>query len=203
MNAMNRITKNTVVPGVRGAAFQARPVRLPAIAQPGRQRGFNLVELLVALLVLSLGLAGIAALLITGMTTSNAANLNSLAVTHVQSGVEMMRNNLEAYTVGWFDGTNTSGAAPSAISCSGANGCTPAEQATNDYVLWRQSIQNSMPDGQAFICMDSTPEDGQPAALACDGNGTNVVKIFWRDARDQDSLATGEDFQRFVTAVLP
>jgi type IV pilus assembly protein PilV len=168
-----------------------------------RQRGFNLVELLVALLVLSLGLAGIAALLITGMTTSNAANLNSLAVTHVQSGVEMMRGNLEAYVNGWYAGANTSGAATTAIACSGANGCTPAEQANNDFALWRERLQNSMPDGQGFICMDSTPEDGQPAALACDGNGSNVIKIFWRDARDQDSLGTGEDFQRLVTAVLP
>lgn len=173
--------------------------------EPGQrfQRGFNFIELMVALLVSSLGLAGVASLLITGMTTSNSANLNSLAVAHAQSGAEMMRGNLEAYTTGWFAGTNTSGDAPTVTACEGSSGCTLAEQAGNQYAMWRAQIQNTMPDGRGFICTDSTPYDGQPAALACDGNGNNVVKIFWRDGRDLDSLGDGEDFQRFVTPVSP
>lgn len=173
-----------------------------------RQAGFNLIEVMISLLVLALGLAGIAALLLQGMSTSNAASLNSIAVAQAQTGVEMMRANLEAYTAGWYEGVNTSGAA-SPVACGGA--CSGAEQAANDYADWQTQLAAAMPDGQGVLCTDSTPDDGQPGALACDGLGTNVVKVFWRDIKDPDLRQAIEDgtptddllFQRFVTTVSP
>lgn len=172
-------------------------------AGPLRQAGFNLLEVMIALGVLALGLAGIAALLIQGMTTSNAATLNSVAVAHAQTGAEMMRANLEAYTAGWYAGGNTSGSAPTEITCTGA--CSDTDQATNDFAKWRALIAASMPDGSGVICTDATPDDGQPGAPACDGNGTNVIKIFWRDANDPDSLddVDNDTHHRFVTTVSP
>lgn len=169
---------------------------------PRRQRGFNLIEVLVSLLVLSLGLAGIAALLIQGMATSNAASHNSIAVSQAQTGVEMMRANLDAYSAGWFEGVNTSGAA-AAVACAGA--CSSAEQASNDFAVWRDQLAASLPDGQGFICTDSTPDDGQPGELDCDGDGSNVIKIFWRDIKDPDfqDAADESDFQRYVASVSP
>ena len=116
-------------------------------------RGFSLVEVMVALLVLSMGLAGLAALLTTGVRATGTANLQSVAITHSQTGVEMMRANLQAYTSGWYSGTNTSGAAPSEVVCAGTSGCAIEEQATNDFATWRERIAASMPDGQGFICV--------------------------------------------------
>lgn len=175
-----------------------------ALRVPRRQAGFNFLEVMVALGVLAVGLAGIAALLIQGMTTSNAANLNSLAVTHAQTGAEMMRANLEAYTGGWYDGTRTSAGAPAEVTCTGS--CSATDQASNDFAKWRALLADSLPDGIGYICTDSTPDDGQPGAPACDGNvnSTNVIKVFWRDANDPESLANPNDtHQRFVTVVSP
>ena len=168
---------------------------------PRHQAGFNLIEVLVALLIFSLGLAGVAALLVNGMAVAGTANIRSEAVTYAQTGVEMMRSNMGAYTTGWYDGTNTSGAAPALVTCTGS--CDADETANNDFAEWRTRLANSLPAGTGFICMDSSPDDGQPAALACDGNGTNVIKIFWADSRDTESLGAGEDFHRFSTAVVP
>ena len=168
-----------------------------------RQRGFNLVEVLVALAVLAIGLVGVAALLIQGMSASNSANLNSVAVAHAQTGAEIMRSNLEAYTAGYFAGENTSDDTFTAADCS--SGCAAAEQAAADYGAWREQVRDSMPDGRAYICTDSTPNDGQPGAVACDNEGQNVVKVFWRDIKDQDAEAASDDvvYQRYVTTVLP
>ncbi len=174
----------------------------PGLASPRRQAGFNLLEVMIALGVLALGLVGIAALLIQGMTTSAAATYNSVAVAHAQTGAEMMRANLSAYTVSWFDGTNTSGDSTPVQDCTG--GCDKGQLATADWTAWRNQIAASLPDGRGYICTDATPDDGQPGALACDGTGTNVIKIFWRDANDPDSLAVdGDAFHRFVTTVSP
>lgn len=165
--------------------------------------GYNLIEALVALLVLSLGMVGVASLLVNGMAASGTANLGSIAVTHTQTGVEMMRSNLLAYTSGWYDGSNTSSSATTVTTCSGNSGCTNAEQASNDYASWRERIASHLPAGVGFICMDSTPDDGQPGSLACDGNGNNVIKIFWRNARDTESLDNGDDFHRYAVVVNP
>ncbi len=168
------------------------------------QRGFNLIEVMVALLVLSLGLAGIAALLLQGMTTSNAASHNSIAVAQAQTGVEMMRANLDAYTQGWFAGLNTADDVTAPVACGGS--CADSrDQAANDYATWRDRLAIALPDGRGYLCTDSTPDDGQPDALDCDGNGTNVVKIFWRDIKDPDTQAAANEseFQRFVTTVSP
>lgn len=165
--------------------------------------GYNLVEALVALLVLSLGMVGVASLLVNGMAASGTANLGSIAVTHTQTGVEMMRANLQAYTSGWYDGSNTSSSAPTTTTCTGNNGCTITEQASNDFASWRERIASGLPAGVGFICMDSTPDDGQPSSLACDGNGSNVIKVFWRNARDTESLDNGDSFHRFAVVVSP
>lgn len=169
----------------------------------GKEQGFSLIEAIVAIAVLSIGLAGLAALLTEGVRATGSANSESVAIAHSQTGIEMMRANLEAYMAGWYAGTNTSGAAPSQITCGGTSGCTREEQASNDFATWRTGIAASLPGGQGFICVDSTPYDGQPGALACDGNGNNVTKIFWQDGRDTDSLENSATHHRFATVVYP
>lgn len=181
-----------------------RPGRFVVTGSISRnQLGFNLIEVMIALLVLSIGLAGVAALLTTGMRTTGIANFSSLTTTHIQTGVEMMRANLDAYMAGWYAGSNTSSDSYDNVECTGSSGCTSEEQAANDYASWRERIAASLPDGRGYICMDSTPEDGQPGNLACDGVGNNVTKLFWLDSRNRDTLGEGESFHRFATVVYP
>jgi len=58
-----------------------------------RQRGFNLVEVLIAVLVLSAGLLGLAGLQIAGMKSSHSAYLRSQAAFAVYDLLERMRAN--------------------------------------------------------------------------------------------------------------
>ena len=55
------------------------------------------------------------------------------------------------------------------------------------------------------VCTDSTPDDGQPGALLCDGLGSNVIKVFWLDMRhDQvDPLVPQTDYHRLVIPLVP
>lgn len=170
---------------------------------PRAAAGFNLIEVMVALVVLSLGLAGLAALLVNGVASTRSADLRSIATTYAQSGADVMRANLEAYTNGWFDGTNTTSIA-SAVDCS--SGCTTeSDMAQSDFALWQTRIAQALPDGQAFICNDTTPDDGQPGALACTGGAAdpNVIKIFWRDPRDVTFDVDGDTHHRFAWMVNP
>ena len=181
---------------------------------PAHQQGFNLLEVMISLAVLSLGLGGIAALLLQGMAAANTAGLNSVAIAHAQTGAEMMRGNLEAYTNGWFQGGNTgSTAAP------GDCADIAAAQACTDFNDWRAQVAATLPGGIGFICTDDTPDDGDvndPACATADPEvSQNVVKIFWIDANDTND--GGDDgscvrpagdtapicYNRFVTTVYP
>jgi type IV pilus assembly protein PilV len=181
---------------------------------PRRQRGFNLLEVMISLAVLSLGLGGIAALLLQGMSAANTASLNSIAVAHAQTGAEMMRANLEAYTNGWFEGGNTAGTGAPGACDAGAQA-----QACADFNAWRAQVAATLPGGIGFICTDDTPDDGDvndPACAAANGAvSQNVVKIFWIDANDTndgdddgscvrpDGDAGAICYNRFVTTVYP
>lgn len=185
-----------------------------AVAPRQGQRGFNLLEVMISLGVLSLALGGIAALLLQGMAAANTASLNSVAVTHAQTGAEMMRANLEAYTNGWFEGANSGSTGGPGDCAAGASA-----QACADFLAWRNQITASLPGGIGFICTDDTPDDGDifdPACTAANAAvSQNVVKIFWIDANDTnedgddgscvrpDGDAAAVCYNRYVTTVSP
>lgn len=164
-----------------------------------RQKGFSMVEVLSSVLVISIGLAGTAGISLSSLSSTADGQFNSQATIIAEELADMMRGNLTAYESSAFTTT------PAGIEkvCAPGTKCTAAEQAQYDAGKWLDHVSNSLPGGVAVICMDSTPDDGQPGALACDGLGLNTVKIFWRDGRNNDSLDEGETFQRYALSVVP
>lgn len=163
------------------------------------QQGFTLIEVMVAVVIFAIGLAGIAAMLLGGISGTNTANLRSIATVHAQSAADMMRANLDAYEDGYFTTRTTA----STVTCSGT--CSSAQMAANDFAAWQAEIAATLPRGVGIICTDSTialTEAAQPANPMCDGSGNNVVKIFWVDEKDT-SKPEAETFHRFVTMVYP
>jgi len=54
---------------------------------------------------------------------------------------------------------------------------------------WYPSVGASLPSANAVVCVDSTPNDGTPAAPACDNvvNATTpifAIKIWWIERKD-------------------
>ena len=89
---------------------------------PYAQRGVSLVEALVALLVLSIGMLGIAGLFVESVRNSRSALLRSQAVNLVADMADRIRANA--------GDPATQGCAPS--SGDTGNNCSPAERAQDD-----------------------------------------------------------------------
>lgn len=69
--------------------------------------------------------------------------------------------------------------------CNAIAGCTAAQLAANDIAEWNTALAAGLPAGVGIVCADSSPEDGTPAAPACDGLGNLfAVKIWWDEDRD-------------------
>ena len=169
------------------------------IGTPRIQKGFSMVEVLASVVVISVGLAGTAGISLASLSSTADGQFNSQATIIAEELAEAMRGNLTAYESSSFVNT------PLAIAkvCAPGTKCTAPEQAQYDGGKWVGHVGQALPGGTAVLCMDSTPEDGQPGATACDGLGLNTVKIFWRDTKNNDSLDEGETFQRYVLSVVP
>jgi type IV pilus assembly protein PilV len=150
---------------------------------------------LVALLVLSIGLIGLAGLQLLGVTNSRDAYYRTQAVMLSYDIADRMRANLTGVEGGNYDavsGTETA-------NCRSAAGCIASEMAGHDVFLWKQEV-STLPGGESVVCIDASADDGTGAASAsCDGTGTQyVAKVWWDD--DRDPVTPKE---RLITVFIP
>lgn len=172
-----------------------RARRQPGRIGAARSGGFTLIEVLVAVLVLAIGLLGIAGLQAAGMQMNNSAYLRSQAAILAQDMADRARANTEGYEVGAYDIGDPTGLSQT-DSCYTTSGCSPTNLAESDVFRWRNNIQSLLPGGEGTICRDDSPEDGtSETSPACSGSGNYVVKIWWVDDRE------GGNKQRFETEI--
>jgi len=126
----------------------------PRPSSSTRLRGFTLVEALVALVVLSIGMLGIAALYVESLKAGRSAIYRTQAVNLAADMADRIRVN--PATDGTVAGAYTGAGADNACT-GGFTDCTPADMAAHDVFLWRQVIQNLLPNGQGVIAYDAGP----------------------------------------------
>lgn len=110
------------------------------------QRGYSLLELLIALLVFSVGMLAVAGL----QTVSKQANYEGMQRTtaaHIANGLlEAMRFNgdaIDIYRAAGEIGEGSRGAEP-APNCSSTAPCNPAQQANHDLWVWEQMLDGNL-----------------------------------------------------------
>ncbi len=108
-----------------------------------RHAGFSIVEALVALVVLSVGMLGIAALYVESLRAGRSAVYHTQAVNLAADMADRIRANRGAGAVAWrLDAAGT----PGMQNCvdAGVN-CDPVELAEDDQARWLEAIQNQLP----------------------------------------------------------
>ena len=177
-------------------------VNFPGLKPKPIQRGFTLVEVLVAFLILSVGLIGLAGLQLTGVKNTREAYHRTQATVLAADIIDRMRANQGGVSAGDYD-AKTSGTVTA--NCLKTTGCTSAQMAAHDVAEWRAAVATSLPGGDGIVCVDSSPFDGNSSAdAACQNSGDlSVVKIWWRDP----TVAEAEDgtlpLRRLVTVFRP
>lgn len=110
-------------------------------------RGFSLLEVLVAVLILSIGLLGIAGLQITGLRYAAAANIQYVASLQVLDMAERMRANMAGVTAGAYNSISGIGSDPGCISSS----CSPSQMAATDAYQWNSTNARVLPSGTGTV----------------------------------------------------
>jgi len=135
-----------------------------------RSRGFTLVELLVALVVLSIGMLGVAKLFIVTLQGNASATSRLYAVNLAADLADRIRANRTAgiaYAGAGADNNCVGGAV-------GAVTCTPAQMAAHDLLLWQQQVAATWPGGLANATVAF-------AAGAVNTPNTYTITINWQE----------------------
>ncbi len=125
--------------------------RQQIFAASTRQQGFTLVEVMVALVVLSVGMLGIAALFTQGLSAGRTAIYRTQAVNLVGDLADRIRANRSAQAA--YAGA----AANNNCDPLGGGGvdCAPAQMAAHDLFVWDQQVQQGLPGGEWLVQFDA------------------------------------------------
>ncbi len=173
-----------------------------------RQSGFSLIEVLVALVIFSVGILGLAGMQFTALRGNHDAYVSSVVTLQLMDAADRIRANPEGVKNGAYDALNEDASDPGCIE----SGCSPADLAAYDYWVWNTGDEEQpgtgnaqqLPQGEGVICLDTTPDDGESREISgcdgalLDGNRVFAVKIWWDDDGDPAT-----DMRRKVMRVSP
>jgi type IV pilus assembly protein PilV len=141
---------------------------------PGtRQRGISMVEALVALVVIAVGMLGIAGLYLSSLQASRSAKLRSYAVELAGSIADRIRANRDA---GPAYSTDAYGGEPAAQDCDAEKRCTAAELAQDDLARWIEDIRATLPGADAVSGTVAVTDRNRPES------DNYVITVTWREA---------------------
>lgn len=129
------------------------------------QRGFTLIEIMVAVVVLAIGLLGLAGLQATSLRFNSSAYLRSQATNLAYDIADRMRVNAVAARGGAYDGVALQNTPPACAAAALAG--TVANQ---DIQAWRNALTCTLPLGTGSIARNGT---------------VFTITVQWDDSRGQ------------------
>ena len=153
-------------------------------SRPQRRNGFTLIEVLIALLVMSIGLLGIGKIMMLSARANDSALMRSQATALGYTILDAMRANRQAALTGAYD--TALGVVPAAVVCTAAAPCNSGQQAQSDLAIWGASLQAGLPAGQGSVVTNPAALDGTTGV----NNTTATVTVQWTDTVAQQTFCS-------------
>ncbi|HFC53932.1 MAG TPA: type IV pilus modification protein PilV [Gammaproteobacteria bacterium] len=114
--------------------------------------GFTMVEVMVALLIFTISLLGLAGLQAASLRDNQSALLNSTAAQLISSMGERIRANPEGASAGGYLVDSSSGASPEPPPANCYTGqCSPAQIAASDAYEWLSAVSSRLPSASGKV----------------------------------------------------
>lgn len=120
---------------------------LSSLPTRGRSSGFAMIEVLITVLVLSVGLLGIARLQAAGIRYNHVSYLKSQAALQAYDMADRLRENQQGVSTGAYNNLSGSSSNPACI----ASDCPAAQLAQYDDFAWNQANAALLPNGQGSV----------------------------------------------------
>jgi type IV pilus assembly protein PilV len=142
-----------------------------------KQYGVALLEVMISVLILAIGLLGLAQLQATTLKHNESAYLRSQVSVLASDILDSMRANRTAAQAGNYN-----------FAVSDTPPATPSTIAQQDLVDWLSNIDTFLPAGSGggIACADSNGGDG----LACSSGSMYTVTVRWSEVQGDGSRGT-------------
>ncbi|WP_292918226.1 type IV pilus modification protein PilV [Nitrosomonas sp.] len=122
--------------------------RIYSERKPLKDSGFSLIEVLITILIVSFGLLGMAALIVSGARSNNIAHYRSIASKQTEDIADRMRANLVGVSTGAYNALAAN--IPSSDDCV-TNTCNATQVAVYDHAQWNTANSRLLPSGAGTV----------------------------------------------------
>jgi type IV pilus assembly protein PilV len=169
-----------------------------------RAGGFTLLELMVSIVIFSIGLLGLGLLMASAVRSNHVGMLHTQATFAAETVLDRMRANVVAiWNDDYNDTVNVATAVPG-VACDSASPCTPAQVAARDMYAWGQLLGQLLPAGEGTV--ECAPRAGATIPTASQlrtvpiYDGLCTITVNWNENTE---TATGVVAQTFQWIVQP
>lgn len=172
------------------------------------QSGFTLLEVLVTIVVLSLGLIGLAGLQAASLNNNQTAYYRGIATQQAYDIADRLRANLAgAGSLHGYSYNNLTTGLPVGNPDCFAAACTPENMAISDHRQWNTANATLLPNGNGtVVCVDGPAAAGCTAAT---GNWIFNITVMWTEkgmggvADPSCPVGSPANMRCFVTSITP
>ena len=150
--------------------------------------GFTMIEVLITMVILSIGLLGLAGMQANGLKSNHLAYMRSQATLLAYDMSDRMRANMAGVTAGNYNNLSVTPATTlnDPPACETGTGCTPANMATYDHAIWAAALAAKLPQGVGTVAVASGiftitvmwDDDNEGTLTDCDGLASENLKCF-------------------------
>ncbi|MGA8708119.1 MAG: type IV pilus modification protein PilV [Steroidobacteraceae bacterium] len=178
-----------------------------------RSRGFSLIEVLVALIIIGVGMLGIAKIQALAYASTGTAAARSIAAIEASSLAAAMRANRDYWTTAAAGGTQTITTAAANVTAStdgsllapgacGAAACNMQQLAAYDLKSWATSLNSALPGSSAIItCVPPTaavPVEPAGYPIGCTIQITWIERSTGINAQSQGTVMAAPTYTLYV-----
>jgi type IV pilus assembly protein PilV len=139
-----------------------------------RVRGFTMVEAMVALVVLAVGMLGIAGLYVTTLRSGSSAIFRTQAINLATDMADRIRANRRANLA-----YNNPAANNNCFGAAATADCTAAQLAANDLFLWNAQLAQLLPSGTGTV-----------AVVGAGAPYTYTITVTWQEQASTTAAST-------------
>jgi type IV pilus assembly protein PilV len=168
-----------------------------------RAAGFSLVEVMVALVVLAVGLLGIAKMQALALSSTTSARTRSLAALEAGSLASTMRAdrtywaNVTVDPFVTFSAGKITATSDAALQLNATCPCTPPQIAFGDLSAWVADLNLQLPNAQGTVRCPLPPTGAPPTPVSC------AISLNWNEKQvvsnaQQTTAATTINYALYV-----
>ena len=156
-----------------------------------RSTGFSLLEVMIALFVMSVGMLGSTAMMLRGQQQAVVTNNDGIAVELARSMAERMRANIQGVEDGHYDALVSGGTNPGCIS----GRCSSMDLALYNAWLWQWEMDNLLPNRNAS---GRVTRDGVVSQ-----DSVYTITVSWTETQKTGTDTGAEVVKNYVMKVQP